>query len=63
MPGQKNYIAFGKLTGEKPVGWRAKRGFYRLPFLVAKTIDCVKAAAANNSDAVRLCAHVIFVAN
>ena len=27
MPGQKNDIAFGKLTGEKLVGWRAKRGF------------------------------------
>jgi mRNA-degrading endonuclease RelE of RelBE toxin-antitoxin system len=41
MPRQKNDIAFGKLTGEELVGWRAKRGFYRLPFLVEKPIDCV----------------------
>jgi len=63
MPGQENDIAFDKLTCKKLIGWRTKRGFYCLPFLVVKPVDCVKATAANNPDAVRWCAHVFFVAN
>ena len=62
MSRQENDITFDKLTCKELAGWCAKWGFYCLPFLITKSIDSIKATAANNSDTVRWGAHVIFVA-
>lgn len=51
MARKKNNVAAGEFAGEKFVGRSAEGGVDLHPFLVGKTFDVVKAAAANNADA------------
>lgn len=48
---QEYNVATGELASEKLIRWRAERSFHRRPFLIRESFDVIKAAAADDSDA------------
>ena len=50
--GRNYHFPAGQRAGEQLIGSYSERRFYRAPFLVFKAFNIVKAAAANDADAV-----------
>jgi hypothetical protein len=55
VSGQKDDFTARQPPGQQSVGRRAEGGFDLHPFLTVETLDVIKAAAANDTDA--MCGH------
>src|SRR5579862_9619821 len=51
MTRKKHHFTSLKMTGQKIVGWRAKRGFDLHPFLIGQAFDVIESATADDSNA------------
>ena len=63
MAREKHHFSASQRAGEQLIGSYSERRFYRAPFLVFKAFNIVKAAAADDADAVGEWRHGFFIAS